>query len=676
MIRLAVSTPTNSKGKASGYRVFEYSNGILNPLSTSTNVQTEKDNIIQKFCYLKPRNRQISPECLNGGIVDSSDYLLIIKSNGLIEVVRDYQYKLENKQPLTPNFILTCIPINSSHVLNQDLSVAGIEYRDGLLYCCTCYGDLYIFVLNLPSDYIQVDNLHIQNCASELFFHQEIPPNRELQSLEEATFHLHSKFTGRTKLKHICYYLMPMGYSISLAYHLQTKYPGISMFKETIYVNLKKNISNFHINPLDRFSIITIAPRTPLTIHKLQLPKSFVDYFIALIGLKKSIVDSAPEEIKDIDESCRKVHKTSLYEYLKYNPVSQIDTDADPMMWNSLMANNCIAELTSIAVWRQKQGQLKDEIYELFHGCSDDKQRLSEESRERPVSRGTNSDIRSSSLRRDILTRAIDAPSYSNSVVDKFIRDLRRNTCPVDFKIVKTSPRSNTSNDRDLINSDSTVTSFLTDNYRDMDIIAIDKFLTLTAFRPKYVDEPLMKIDSFYSSAELFHDREVDYETCKFQQALSNFSSFKKLFMINNCLCLIFDTHGVLLVDRYKISNHRNLLANRLSSLKVIDFDIGLINDVAVLVREMNICDDCDDDLDVTFEAFVTCVSGEIKALHGKFYKHKRLGEMNCRDCLKINRKNKFADQILLLSYDTDLSRKRKRDEFLVKAGNSKKTRR
>ena len=81
------------------------------------------------------------------------------------------------------------------------------------------------------------------------------------------------------------------------------------------------------------------------------------------------------------------------------------------------MANNCIAELTSIAVWRQKQGQLKDEIYELFHGCSDDKQRLSEESRERPVSRGTNSDIRSSSLRRDILTRAIDAPSYSLSLI-------------------------------------------------------------------------------------------------------------------------------------------------------------------------------------------------------------------------------------------------------------------
>ncbi|SCV99859.1 LAFE_0B04082g1_1 [Lachancea fermentati] len=605
--------------------------------------------------------------------MDSSDYMIIAKSNGFIEVIRDYQHKLESDLSLKPDFVLSCIPLSNNYMLTTELSVAGLEYRDGLLYCCTCFGDLYVFVLNLPADYMQAENMFKMGPSSEEFVQDKNASGTDLHSSEESSFLLHSRFTGRTKLKHVCYYLIPADSNVRTG--VQKRYGRIPCFQETIYTNLKKNISNFHINPLDKFSVVTIAPRTPLTIHKIRLPKLFVDFFVAVINLKQHVIDSKYEEVWDLNAACREIHNQSIFEYLKYDTLSSIDHDADPNLWNSLVINMGIADLNAFSVWRQKQGQLKDEIYELFHGPNNECQSKGlpssdlEVSRERPQSRRErpqNQALRSNSLRRDILTRAIDAPYYSNTTVDKFIRSVRRNTCPVDFKIVKTRSCNTSDGDHDFTghDGDDTMTSFLTDNYKDMDIISIDKFLVLTAFRPKYIDEPLMKVESFHNSAALFCDAENHESMLTIQRTLRNFSSFKRLFMINDSLCLIFDTHGVLLFDRFKIRNCRNLFANCPSALKAIDFNIGLINDVAVVINNLNECrncDDCEDDKNISFEAFATCVTGEVLALHGEFYKHSRIGKMVLRDCLRINKNNKFVDQILLINFDEDFEQRKRR---------------
>lgn len=103
-----------------------------------------------------------------------------------------------------------------------------------------------------------------------------------------------------------------------------------------------------------------------------------------------------------------------------------------------------------------------------------------------------------------------------------------------------------------------------------MDIVCIDHFVTLSAFRPRYYDEPIIKIDSLsnkngsengtneeeWAESQMKVDGQViDDETAQFKQALGNLCSFKKLFMLDDSLCFILDTHGVLLINRFEIKN-------------------------------------------------------------------------------------------------------------------------
>ncbi|AET41328.1 Gid12p Ecym_8032 [Eremothecium cymbalariae DBVPG len=655
MITFGVSVPGNGKDMVSGYRLFTFQNDKLAPLPVILDNATDRNVMIQKFCYLKPKDRIITPECQNGGLMDSSDYLLVAKSNGIIEIFRDYRYKVTQDIELKPDFILTCLPVGHDRS-TLDLTIAGLEFKDGLLYCCTKDGDLYIFILNLPTDYIQLENIYNPIGTPDVF-DIAAPNMRDSNKLEEGILFVYSKFTGRTKLQHICYYCHPMGQQISIYPQLKVLYPNIPYFKPCIYVNLKKEVSNFRINPLDRFSFITTAPRIPLTIYKIHLPKLFTDFFIKFVKLKRTVLKRCPREIQDIDEASTSIYSCKFLDFLRFD-FRGIQTDMDPRTWNSLMTNDYVVELTYSCVWRQRQGNIKDDLYMLFHRQAE----MYDDERERPTSRGsltgsTDSSVRSNSLRRSIWERTIDAaPCYSNSATDRFIRCLRQNTCPVDIKIVNTklgSEQLSYSNVEDEQGSNRT--SYLTDDYKDMDIIILDKFLCLTAFRPKYIDEPLMKLDSFHSIREGNTNLEA-------QWAIMNLSSFKKFFMITNSLCLIFDTFGVVLIDRFKVVNSHDLLENDPEAFKIIDFEIGLINDIAVIITNIEKCEECDGTYEIEFNAIVTTVIGTLSVLHGEFYGHERLGKMHCRDKLKMTKKDKVVDQIVLLDYEPSKKRTRKEE--------------
>lgn len=76
---IAVSTPCNTKGKASGYRIFEYDNRRLSVLPQSMNTNNSRANIdtnVQAFCYLRPKARMISMSLVDESLMDSSDYMI------------------------------------------------------------------------------------------------------------------------------------------------------------------------------------------------------------------------------------------------------------------------------------------------------------------------------------------------------------------------------------------------------------------------------------------------------------------------------------------------------------------------------------------------------------------------------------------------------------------------
>lgn len=643
MITFGVSVRASGMNAVSGYRLFEYQDEVLTPLQIKLDSNTDRNIVIQKFCYINPKDRLIVPECDNSGLIDSSDYFFVAKSNGIVEIFRDYRYKVSQSIKIKPDFILSCIPVSNERN-TLEFTIAGLEFKDGLLYCCTKEGDLYIFILNLPNDYVQVENIYNPMGMPDLF-DINTPRMRDSNRLEEGILFVYSKFTGRTKLQHICYYCLPMGSQASHYSNRAKSYSNIPHFKPWIYVNLKKEISNFRVNPLDKFSFMTVAPRIPLTIYKVHLPKLFTDFFIKFVKLKRAVLKRFPQEIFDLDEASFKIYHSKFLDFLRFD-FRGIQTNLDSRTWNSLIKNDYVVELDYSSVWRQHQGNVKDDLYRLFHPQVE----MVDAERERPRSRGSIIDsvhntVRNNSLLRSILERSIDVAScYTNSVTDKFIRCICKNTCPVDICIVNTrldADHASTDTDDSLNNNR---TSFLTDEYKDMDIITLDKFLCLTAFRPKYIDEPLMKLDSFHS---------IDSKNTeeRAQSAILNLSSFKKLFMLTNSLCLIFDTFGVVLIDRFRVVNNHYLLENDPEVFKIIDFEIGLINDIAIVITNIEKSRESKNVFNLAFEAIVTTVSGSLSVLHGEFYSHKRLGKMTCCDRLRVSKQNRIVEHVVLLDY-------------------------
>lgn len=450
-----------------------------------------------------------------------------------------------------------------------------------------------------------------------------------------------------------------------------------------MYLHIERGISTFHINPLDRFCFMTVSPRSPLFIRKIILPLTYVTFLSTFISLKNSIQGDTCGEILSWDNVAQQNGFGSLFSWISNK--FTFDTDIiNSTIWDDIVKYSGTGMLDSGIVWKQRQGHAKDDIYELFHtqdmlGSSRRNSSFSTASSEpRPLSRRRRESFQA--LTRDAFRERMDVPCSTKWELDSFIRGLRRNTFMVDFEIVEKISHRNgndgvNEDDNTTDESDETMTSFLTDNYKKMDIVCIDHFVTLSAFRPRYYDEPIIKIDSLsnkngsengtneeeWAESQMKVDGQViDDETAQFKQALGNLCSFKKLFMLDDSLCFILDTHGVLLINRFEIKNTKNLLRNSKDTIRIIPHDFGLINDTIVIINDIDV--GTDNVCALTFHLVVTSMAGEITVLKGEFFKNCRLGRIKLCDSLKLNRKDRFVDKLALIDYDGLNAQKRRLD--------------
>ncbi|CAI4057227.1 hypothetical protein SKDZ_04G0680 [Saccharomyces kudriavzevii ZP591] len=686
-IQFAVSTPCNAKGKPSGYRLFEFKNDRLALIPSERGcAKVDVNANIQAFCYLRPNGRGTSISSDTTHIMDSCDYMILAKSNGFIEIISNYQYKIKNGLRLAPSYILRCTPEDFETNFFSDYMIAGLEYSQGLLYCCMCSGRIYVFVMNLPNDYSQFKNMY-NPIFPDCFFKVNNDTNIGHSSEEEKLFERSTRYTGRTCSKHICYFLLPIEPS-----HLRSSpvvssfcsmYQGLPIYRPSMYLHIERGISTFHINPLDRFCFMTVSPRSPLFIRKIILPLTYVTFLSTFINLKDNIQGENRDEVLSWDKIAQQSGFGSLFSWIS----NKFTFDSDIInstIWDDIVKYSGTGMLDSGIVWKQRQGHAKDDIYELFHnqdmlGSSRRNSSFSVTSNEpRPLSRRRRESFQG--LTRDAFRETMDVPCSTKWELDSFIRGLRRNTFMVDFEIVEKIPHGNgndgmNEDDNNANESDETMTSFLTDNYKKMDIVCIDHFVTLSAFRPRYYDEPIIKIDSLSNkngSDNLTNEKEglknemdvdgqmLDDETAQFQQALGDLSSFKKLFMLDDSLCFILDTHGVLLINRFEIKNTKNLLKNSKDTVRIIPHDFGLINDAIVVINDIgmntnNVCS-------LTFHLVITSMAGEIAVFKGEFFNDLRLGRMRLCDSLKLNRKDRFVDKLALIDYDGLSVQKRRLD--------------
>ncbi|QLG74282.1 hypothetical protein HG535_0G01660 [Zygotorulaspora mrakii] len=662
-VLMTVSTPCNAKGRVSGYRIVQYSDRRLSILPREMNTNNSKTDIdtnVQAFCYLTPKDGVIAAAA-GDEIMDTSDYMILAKSNGFIEIIKDYHYKVEKNMALNPSYILKCTPEDFSNI-GSDFMFAGIQYKDGFLYCCLCSGRIFIFLLNLPSGYIQADNSFVKLLGSPdiLNLYSDITSGltRGVESPEETNLFFEMRFTGRSKLRHICYYLLPMEpehLRTCPSLFLNNAYKNNIIYKPSIYVSLDEDISDFRINPFDRLSFFTISPGSPLIIRKVMLPMAYVNFFAKFITIKRRILERNHGEVNSWNQVAKSFDYDSFRAYLTDDTQDNIQFDSTT--FDQIATFDNISLLRTIIVWIQRTDHSKDDISRLFGQAETTHNRRHQILGRSPSFRRTSR----YTLQTVGLRETVDLPSSDDWEIAPLIREIRRNTFTVDFNIVQLKPLSHTNDERSASREeDNTRTSFLTDNYKNMDIICIDRYLSLSIFRPANLDVALTRIESFhdyetssYSSSAIFEEER------EFKIALNGLTSFKKLFTITDSLFMILDTNGVVLLDRQHLSDSKNLAKNPKCAVRVAPFSIGLISDGIMIVRKLE-NSSLNDGYNVVFDLIVTCIPGEILAFEGRFTSNSKIGSLTLCDSLRLRKKNKFVDKLCLLSYEPSIDERKR----------------
>ncbi|CCK68739.1 Gid12p KNAG_0B02970 [Huiozyma naganishii CBS 8797] len=703
-IRFVVSTPCNQKGKPSGYRILELNNKRLSVVSYKKDKATDIGVTTQIFCYLKPKSRSVIPDHLNYDDVDHSDYMFVGKSNGLIEVIQDYEYKVSNTISLEPNFVLRCSPEDYSNGMFPDYVMIGLEYKDGLLYCCLSSGRIYTFILNLPEDYKQCDNLCLPDMPStwkDQSFPSYFDPSEEIQSRETSDFLSKTEYTGRTKLKHICYYLIPIEkpkttVPRSILYFIDL-YRQQYIYRPSMLICLEDSVSGFQINPFDKLSFLTVSPRNPIMIRKVILPRTYLNYFITFSHIKKRIQEIIKQEIIPWEDVAIENGFHSFAFWMACESVYGYESISSTL-WNEILENHGTGYLKSTVVWKQSHSRADDKLYESLYRMTNEQ---SQENIYTPTSRPQPRTTRS--LQRHVLNEPVDFPQYSKWELNSFIRNVRKKSYTVDFNVIssirhpgeihhgtntstgrRTQFRHNgdeirlRSNSSEILEGDQmlgeseqedseffteeleTTTSFLTDRYKSMEIVAIDTFLILSVFRPKYQDEAILKIDSFNNQTIRTNDdylrSSTDDEEILFDEILSRLSSFKKLFILTEYLYVVIDVNGILVVDKRKIKDTECFSKNDYGAFKVAGYNFGLVSDALFVSHSLT---ERRSSYNMEFVMIVTCLPGEIKAFGVVFNSDSKIGQVTPQDSLRLKKRNTFVDKLLLIDSGVAVPRKR-----------------
>ncbi|CCF60723.1 hypothetical protein KAFR_0L01150 [Kazachstania africana CBS 2517] len=760
-IQFAVSTPCNTKNQRSGYKLLTYTeDNKLSVIRTSQLrnkdifIDSDTDVTVQAFCYIKPREREITPPTSNDGIMDYSDYFFVAKSNGLIEIIQDYKYKISKHETLEADYVLRCTPEDYSSGIFPDFVIVSLEYKDGLLYCCMSSGKVYIFVLNVPSDYIQIENFQTVRKYSNIFKHSRTGAHfddERYNTRENSEFIEQTQFTGRSQssLQHICYYLTPIDPPKSSVprtiLYYTSLYKKQHIYRPSIYICLEQNISAFHINPFDKFSFLTVSPRNPIMIRRVIISLTYLNYFETFLQLKQKAQQKYQQELIPWEKLAFDNGFESFAYWMVCESVYGYE-GVSSSSWNDIVENNGTGNLNATIVWRENQAEVKDPSDDIIYKIMKDKELdyFDFSSGERDDFRYASSSInrirdhlysRSNDMRREMFRRRnnnIDIPNLHKSALDVFVKNVKKNTFITDFRIVELNnsdmgenigvprerqptiltnhddendmeidelssptdsdtadhssssisesdvePYNSEDEDDDLMRpsypweeGERTITSFLTNRYKKMNIIAIDRFLTINVFKPKFQDDAFLKIEPLEN---LVVDQTMSRDDMILARGLEMLSSFKKLYMLTDSLCLILDIHGLLLIDLRKVQDCKNLLNNEISALKMIPFNIGLITDSLLSIEAFE-SSKIYKGFDITFRLIITCLPNEIKAFTGSFQAHTKIGSISLTDRVKLNKQNKFVDKLALIGDGVSKSRsdvvhdrKRSRSESVEK---------
>ncbi|CCH63063.1 hypothetical protein TBLA_0J00630 [Henningerozyma blattae CBS 6284] len=354
-INFIVSTPNNKKNTLSGHRIFEFDKetnrlSVIPYYQSSTN--SDKNISIQSILTLHSND----PEFKN------NDILIIAKSNGFIEIICDINYKIQNKLDLRPDFLLKCIPEDFNASFANEFLINDLNYNNGLLYCCTCSGRLYIFILNLHSSYLPTQDFSPSDVSIMQFTQEET---------------LFQNIISYTRDRPMTHFLLPcmdnshLTHSPFLSLSLQENNdiypPDLPTYRTSIYSFIGNgNIISFKLNPLKFLSfIITTIPKnsfatSTVSIRKIQLPLRFIHFIQSYNSIKHHLQTfSKTTRPINFNKLAKLIGYNSVYDWFLSNDLDSITNQnrikINSITWDEIAKRDGTAILSTFLVWKQKK---------------------------------------------------------------------------------------------------------------------------------------------------------------------------------------------------------------------------------------------------------------------------------------------------------------------------------
>ena len=434
-----------------------------------------------------------------------------------------------------------------------------------------------------------------------------------------------------------------------------------------------RNISSFQINPLDRLSFFSVSPRSSITLRRIILPTSYVQFLERIRAIKEHLRSSTKEEepieIIQWDRLANQFGHDSFHDWILAS--FEDEQNHQQMLFSVFLGGRGTLSAKTAIVWKEKLGSMEDDLYRFFsRGGNDLLNSIDVDLDTLDFSSMTadtlEMDPRPLSRRRRLVRRArnFNFDTLSSTTLDDwnyatFLRDIRKNVFTVDFKIAhrREETLKNTLEKRSYLSRIHPTTTFLTDNYEELELISIDHYQKLSMFRPKFSDAPVSRFNYSGEDTKLstIHPPDLlttNIDTLSFKRAIMNLKVFQKLFIISDTLCMVITSGGVLLLDRHDFNDKKHLVGkdNNYRSVKIALYKIGFINDGLVLISyfQQNLLAN---DYILIFTLVITTITNDIIVLKGSFGLGKRIGTIKVCDRLLVKKQNLHIDKLQIIDY-------------------------
>lgn len=354
------SAPSNNRASTSGFKAFKFDGNRLSVIKHyKDNNHSDIDINVQQFCYLK------------SSISNNPDFMIFAKSNGYIEIVKDFNFKIINKLPVDPNYVLKCVPEDFNSAFCADCLFANVDYKNGLLYCAMCSGRIYIFILNLNSSYYKFEKFISYSNYNQYYdslkkFNNNIN-NKITLSNDDKDFLNTIEYVPNKEITH---FLLPLESN-----HLENTpflslsndyYKNIPIYRTSMYTFLNHSINNFKINDLNPLSFLINKPNGIISIRKCTIPLLYNKFLQSSIKIKIDVLKQNKfdnsfnhciknGEIISWDKLAKEMGYSSVFNWFisdkdHFNTLNRNGS----VTWDDLARRDGTGILNSILVWQQR----------------------------------------------------------------------------------------------------------------------------------------------------------------------------------------------------------------------------------------------------------------------------------------------------------------------------------